>query len=227
MIRLYGSPITRAQRVMWMLEEIGVEYEQIGAGVPTLLGDLVPREEIERLNPSGKVPILVDGDLVLTESYAINLYLAMNYESDLTPRSPPEWAAAMQWTAWVATEIERDLSFCIALRRGGGLSSAPEALRKHDAFALWGARVALGTLEAGLAVGPWLVGDRFSVADLNIASLLALAGPAGIDFSATPRVAKWLQQCLARPAARSAWGVVLADAQALGFVGDLDVPDRV
>ncbi len=226
MIRLYGSPITRAQRVMWMLEELGLEYEQLGAGVPTLLGELVPREEIERLNPSGKVPVLVDGERVLTESFGINLYLAMRYESELTPRSPEEWGQVFQWTTWVATEVERDLGLCIGLRRSGLISKAPDRLREHEAFAQWGARMALRTLEAGLASDPWLVGGRFTVADLNIASLLALAPPAGISFDDLPRVHKWLGECLARPAAQSVWGQVLKDAHALGFIGDLDVPEQ-
>jgi glutathione S-transferase len=226
MIRLYGSPITRAQRVMWMLEELELDYEQLGAGVPTLLGELVPREEIERLNPSGKVPVLVDGDLVLTESFGINLYLAQRYASDLTPRTPEEWAKAFQWTTWVATEVERDLGISIGLRRSGLISKAPDRLREHEAFAQWGCRMALRTLESGLASDAWLVGGRFTVADLNIASLLALAPPAGIAFDELPRVNEWLAECLARPAARSAWGKVLADAHALGFIGDLDVPDQ-
>lgn len=226
MIRLYGSPITRAQRVMWMLEELGLEYEQLGSGVPTLLGELVPREEIERLNPSGKVPVLVDGERVLTESFGINLYLAMRYESELTPRSTEEWGQAFQWTTWVATEVERDLGISIGLRRSGLISKAPARLREHEAFAQWGCRMALRTLETALASKPWLVGGRFSVADLNIASLLALAPPAGISFDDLPSTQKWLAECLARPAARSVWGKVLKDAQALGFIGDLDVPDR-
>ena len=137
MIRLYGSPITRAQRVMWMLDELGLEYRQMGAGVPTLLGELVPREEIERLNPSGKVPVLVDGDRVLSESFGINLYLAMRYPSDLTPRSPQEWGQAFQWTFWVATEVEQNLGLSIGLRRSGLLSKAPDRLREHEAFARW------------------------------------------------------------------------------------------
>ena len=71
MIRLYGSPITRAQRVMWMLDELGLEYEHIGAVLPTKLPKSISAEEIKELNPSGKVPVLVDEDWVLTESFAI------------------------------------------------------------------------------------------------------------------------------------------------------------
>ena len=112
------------------------------------------------------------------------------------------------------------------LRRSGLISKAPERLREHEAFAQWGCRMALRTLESGLVTGPWLVGGRFTVADLNIASLLALAPPAGITFDELPSVNKWLAECLTRPAAQAAWGRVLADARALGFIGDLDVPDR-
>jgi glutathione S-transferase len=169
--------------------------------------------------------VLVDGDQVLTESFGINLYLAMRYESELSPRSDEEWAKAFQWTTWVATEVERDLGISIGLRRSGLISKAPDRLREHEAFAQWGARMALRTLENALASDPWLVGGRFTVADLNIASLLALAPPAGISFDDLPRINKWLAECLARPAATSVWGIVLKDAQALGFIGDLDVPE--
>jgi len=229
-IRLYGSPITRAQRVMWMLEELGLAYEQIGSGIPTQVGGgkLVPREEIEKLNPSGKVPVLVDGDLALTESYAINLYLATRYESELTPRTPQEWGRAYQWTAWLSTEVEAAASLAIALRRGGDYDKLPEALRAHDAFGRYGVAMHLRTLERGLDPGPWLLGDRFTVADLNIQSLLVLARLADIDFGGVPGVSKWLDEGLARPAARRSWGIVLDDARALGFVGDLtvDAPAR-
>jgi glutathione S-transferase len=62
------------------------------------------------------------------------------------------------------------------------------------------------------------------VADLNVAAPLALARPAGVDFGSLPCAERWLDRCLVRPAARSTWGKIIADAQALGFIGNLDVP---
>ena len=223
MLRLYGSPITRAQRVLWMLEELGAEYELTPVGVPSKLGDLLPKDELLKLNPSGKVPVLVDGDLVLTESYAINLHLARTRESALTPRGDAEWAKALQWTLWMATEIESDLTGVLVPRRAGLLAQFDEAQKKHDALLRFGLHHRLGTLETGLADRDWLVGARFTVADLNLASMLALAAPSGVSFDARPRVDAWLAACLARPAARRAWGLVLDDAKAFSFVGDLAV----
>ena len=224
MIRLYGSPITRAQRVMWMLDELGLEYEHIGAVLPTKLPKSISAEEIKELNPSGKVPVLVDGDWVLTESFAINLYLAMHYESDLTPRSHREWGEAWQWTSWVANEIDKELTKAIGVRRGGLLGSLNEEQLEQDRIVRGGVQVTLGTLEKRLESESSLVGDRFTVADLNVAAVLALAEPAGIDVEPLPRTRDWLQRCLARPASRSAWGKTIEDAKALGFIGDLKTP---
>jgi glutathione S-transferase len=223
MIRVYGSPITRAQRTMWMLEELELPYEQIPAGVPSKLGELASREEIVALNPSGKVPVLVDGDLVLTESYAINLYLAKHYESALTPRNETEWAKVWQWTLWMATEIENDLQRVLVPRRSGFLDQLSEAQRKEDELLMWGLRDRLKTLDRAVASADWLVGGRFTVADLNVASMLALAEPSGVDLGKTPSARAWLARCLARPAARSAWGKVIEDTKQFGFVGDLQI----
>jgi glutathione S-transferase len=226
MIQLIGSPITRAQRTMWMLEELELPYELIPASVPTVQVErpLLEREEIEQLNPSGKVPILVDGELTLTESFGINLYLAMKYPSELTPKSPEEWGRAQQWTAWIATEIENDLTAVTVVRRSGLLANMNEQQRQNDALLMWGLRERLKVLDHGLAGRDWLLGDRFTVADLNVAAPLALARPAGVDFGDLTNALKWLDRCLARPAARSAWGKVIEDAKALGFIGNLDVP---
>ena len=224
MIRLYGSPITRAQRVMWMLDELGLEHEHIGAVLPTKLPKSVSVEEIKGLNPSGKVPVLVDADWVLTESFAINLYLAMHYESDLTPRSHQEWGEAWQWTLWMANEVDKEMTKPLGIRRGGMLGSLNEEQLEEDRIVRWGVQQTLLTLENRLESASWLVGDRFTVADLNVAAMLALAEPAGIDFKPLPRTHDWLRRCLARPAARSAWGRTMEDAKALGFIGDLKTP---
>lgn len=160
---------------------------------------------------------------MLTESYAINLHLARTRESELTPRGDAEWAKALQWTLWMATEIESDLTQVLAPRRAGLLSSFDEAQLQRDALLRFGLQHRLGTLEGALADRDWLLGGRFTVADLNLASMLALAAPSGVSFGEKPRVEKWLAACLARPAARKAWGVVVEDAKAFGLVGDLDV----
>ena len=81
--RLYGLAASRAFRSVWAMEEVGVEYEH----VPTHFGAEAKTPEYLAVNPNGRVPALVDGDLVLFESMAINLYLAERYGEGLCPDS--------------------------------------------------------------------------------------------------------------------------------------------
>ena len=212
MIVLYGPAWTRAQRVMWMLEELEVDYEHRTEAPPA------------NLAPSGKVPILVDGGTDVRESLAINLYLARRFPGPLSPASLDEWAGASEWTLWVASDVELDLQRVTLLRReaarGRGLANAsPEELERDLEIAR--------SLERRLDRRAWLVGDRFTVADLNVASVLALAAPSGIEISALPRVSRWMGTCLERPAARRVWNRVIADARQNGYIGDLDAPESV
>ena len=83
MIKLYGVPLSRAFRSLWALEEIGVEYEN----VPVNFVDDAKKPQYLAINPNGRIPALVDGDLTLFESMAINLYLARKYDG-VRSRSP-------------------------------------------------------------------------------------------------------------------------------------------
>jgi len=195
MIKLYGHPFSRAHRVLWMLKEqkLPFEHEPIdfrnrGTHTPDYL----------RINPNGRVPALVDGDLVLFESLAIALYLGHRYGGDVAPQSPAEGALAMQWSFWGANEIEHALLFTAANlwlfppadRRP---EQAQQGLRKLDR--------PFKFIDAHLAAQPFLLGARFTVADLNVSAILSLAVLASVDFSAYPALKNWLDQCLERPAA--------------------------
>ena len=124
----------------------------------------------------------------------------------------------------IATEIENDLTAVLVVRRSGLLATLNDQQRDHDALLLWGLRERLKVLDSRVSGRDWLVGDRFTVADLNVAAPLALARPAGVDFGSLTNADVWLDRCLARPAARTVWGKVLEDAKSLGFIGNLDVP---
>ena len=78
------------------------------------------------------------------------------------------------WTVWIAAEIESDLTPVIGVRRSGVLASLNEQQREHDALLLWGLRERLKVLDAHVSKRDWLIGDRFTVADLNVAAPLAL-----------------------------------------------------
>src|SRR6266576_223799 len=88
MIKLYGIPRSRAMRPLWMLEELGLPYEQVKV---SFVND-TRKPEFLRLNPNGHIPVLQDGDLVLWESLAINLYLARKYDKGLWPKQADDAA---------------------------------------------------------------------------------------------------------------------------------------
>ncbi|MHC4164817.1 MAG: glutathione S-transferase family protein [Planctomycetota bacterium] len=197
MITLYGIPASRAFRPLWMLEELGLEYEN----VPTnFLGDNKQPDYLA-INPNGRIPTLVDGDIVLWESMAINLYLAEKYDGGLQPKSVEDRGRATQWSFWVMTETEKALLeylfHTVILpedqRDAAVRSAASEQLRAP-----------LGVLDGALEGRDHLVSDRFTVADLNVASVLAWGQLAGFDFSVFPNVSRWLTACTSRPAAQAA-----------------------
>ena len=104
-IQLYGSTNSRALRSIWCLEECGVDYELVKTN---FFGD-TKKPDYLALNPNGRVPTLVDGDLVLWESMAINLHLAKKYGGALWPADESQQALAIQWSFWGMTEIEPNL----------------------------------------------------------------------------------------------------------------------
>lgn len=197
-ITLYGAMASRAHRVVWMLKELGLPFRH----VPTpFLDGSTRRPDFLALNPNGRVPLLDDDGLLLFESLAINLHLARRYGGAplaLAPRDLREEALATQWSFWVATEVEKPLLLAAANRR----LFAPE-LRSEEEAALAISKLdrPFKVLDQHLAGRPQLLGERFTVADLNVATVMDLAPQCGIDLSPWPRLQAWHQACLARPAA--------------------------
>lgn len=195
MIKLYGSMASRAHRCAWMLRELNLPFEV----VPTGFQDgSTRRPEFLAMNPNGRVPVLDDHGFVIIESMAINLYLAQKYGGPLAPASPQEAALAMQWSFWVVTEIEKPLILACANRF---LFAEKDRSEAEAEVALNKLSRPFQVINAHLEARPWLLGERFTVADLNVATVLDLAPPSGISFKAWPRLDNWLQRCLHRPAA--------------------------
>jgi glutathione S-transferase len=107
-MKLYGHPNSRATRAMWALEEVAAEYEYVHVDLKTGQGR---SDAYLALNPAGKVPTLVDGDLVITESAAICLYLGDKFpESGLVPPSgSTERAECDRWVSFAISELEQPL----------------------------------------------------------------------------------------------------------------------
>ena len=106
-MKLYGFPPTRSLRVLWMLRELGVDFQFVNVD---LLAGANREPEFLALNPAGKLPVLVDGDFVLTESIAIVLYLAEKYaDKGLLPAELEARARVHRWLLFTATELEQPL----------------------------------------------------------------------------------------------------------------------
>lgn len=193
---LYGMANTRAFRCLWMLEELGREY----AHVPTDIVTGVKSPEYMKLNPNARVPCLVDGELVLFESLAINMYLARVYGSPLWPGHADAEARMFQWTLWATNELDGPLSTLIQDRR------LPKEQQRGPAVDVAKAALPapLRVLDAALAGREYLLDIGFSLADLNVASVLAGAFSCGYDLGPYVHVGAWMQRCLSRPAGQKA-----------------------
>ena len=195
MLTLYGHPFSRAHRVMWMLKELELPF----AHVPTdFRGGATRTPEYLAINPNGRVPALVDDGVVLFESLAINLHLAREWRSALSAHGLVEEAQVTQWSFWVATEVEKPLLLAAA-----NLLLFPEGARDADQAAMACKKLdrPFRVLDAHLAHRAYLLGDRFTVADLNVAAVMTLVPIAGVPIAHYPAISAWLAGCLERPAA--------------------------
>ncbi|QQS12593.1 MAG: glutathione S-transferase family protein [Rhodospirillales bacterium] len=193
-LKIYGSPQSRAARVLWCARECGVPFEQV-----TLDMKAIKDPEFLKLNPNGKMPAMQDGELVLFESMAINLYLARKYGGALWPSSAEGEGLAFQWSFWGMTEVEKHLLTIVIDQ----FMTPPD---KRNPKAVEDAKAAvakpLAVLEAALTGRQFLTGDTFTIADLNLASVMSWAKLVKLEMPTCPNVANWLDRCLSRPAFR-------------------------
>jgi glutathione S-transferase len=187
-----------------MLEEMGEPYQLIEKS--TRAEDLQSAAYL-KLNPNARIPTLVDGDVVLWESMAINLYLAQRNEGPMHCASPKVLGLAAQWSFWAVLEME-ELLLDLLMHRALLAEFARDASHaERDELLL---QKPLGALNDALAGREFLAGDRFTVADLNVASILVWGKMVRLGLSAHAEVTRWLDGCLARPA----YGRVRTMAQA-------------
>jgi glutathione S-transferase len=183
-------------RVLWMATELSLEFEH----VPYEFDDpTLKTPAFLELNPTGAIPTLVDGEMALSESLAINLYLAKRYGREgadaLYPDTAEAEAQAIRWTLFAQGHLEpwvqkdallADLIEAIGDRADGMVAQS------------------LGVLERVLSDSLWLLGDTFTVADLNVAAVLSPSRASLLELSDYPHVQQWLTRCYERPAARAA-----------------------
>jgi len=192
-MKLYGITGSRALRSIWAAEETGADYEFVS----THFIEDSKKPDYLALNPNGRIPTLVDDDLVLFESMAINLYLAKAHGGDLYPRDVADEARAIQWSFWGMTELEPVLMQMVLHK-----VMLPEEDRNPAAVTKAEADIErpLNVLDAHLASRDHMLGGDFTIADLNVAGALGLAAFAGFDISKWSNVQRWLGACTSRPA---------------------------
>lgn len=191
-ITIYGRPGSRARRPLWVARELGLDVENIEPAP----GE-IKQPAYLAINPNGKVPALVDGGFTLFESFAQSLYLAKKYGTGrLYPESVEQEALVWQWSFWGLNELERNLTVCLFER-----AIKPEADRDAAAADRAEAELqpALRVLDAALADRQWLLGQEFSVADINLAAIAALCKPTKVSLDSVANVTGWLDRALSRP----------------------------
>ena len=174
MIKLYGGARSRASIVQWYLEEIGVEYEFV-------IVDMAVGEHLKppflQLNPMGKVPVIVDGDITLWESGAILLYLAEKYTQQVD--TIEKRSIANQWILFANSTFATGLFI--------------EASREKEKEKL------LPALDKIFATNPYVMGEEFTVADVGFGSMLAYTQILlQIDISTYPNLTAYLQKLMQR-----------------------------
>ena len=199
MLTLYGPARSRASRVLWMLTECDVPFEHEDLSrYPTMEEKSAA---LRAVYPLGKVPALRDGDLVLSESMAINLYLAQNYGKRLWPSDAGDQGQALQWSVFAIAEIDPPL---VQLMIERSFRKEPDRDPENEKKNAEKIRRPLNYLNDYLAGRQYLVGGGFTVADLNLASIFSMARPAKLDLGEYPNVQAWLERCQERPAYQSA-----------------------
>ena len=197
-LKIYGTPRSRAFRTLWLAQELGLDYDNI----PINTSGESRSAPFLAINPNGHIPTIDDDGFVVWESMAINLYLAKKYGlGTLYPTTLQGEALTWQWSLWGMTEVERPVLTAMFNR-----ALFPED--KRDAAAADAAEKEmqgpLGVLDGAVAKTPYLIGNDFTVVDLNVAAILSWARPARIDMTPFPKVADWLGRCALRPAAKAA-----------------------
>jgi glutathione S-transferase len=192
-MQLYEFAPTRSIRVRWMLQELGVDFESITVN---LAAGEHHHPEFLKINPTGKLPVLVDNDLVLTESVAILLYLAEKYpHKELLPVDIKQRSQVYRWLLFTATELEQPL-----WRIARHTSLYPEHLRLTAEVSL--ARQdftdMVAVMEEHMQGHQFIVGNTVTIADFVCAYTLDWANEVQL-LDGCPQLLRYMERMYARP----------------------------
>ena len=193
-MKLYGSKNSRSLRCAWALEEAGASYDY--QRVNMLKGEGFS-PAFKAINPSGKIPVLADGDMTLTESAAIVMYVADKFpDAPLMPASAEERAEVFRWVFYVVTEVEPHL-WAIAQHR----FALPEDKRVPavEPTCVWQLQRTLRVMEKTLAKRSFIAGETFSAADIVATHCMSWALSAKLEGVGEASLA-YIERMKARPA---------------------------
>ena len=193
-MKLYGSKNSRSLRCTWALEEAGATYDYQHVWMMKGEGQ---SPAFKAINPAGKVPVLTDGDMTLTESVAIVMYIAEKFsDATLMPANARQRAEVFRWIFFVVTEVEPHL-WAIAQHR----FVLPEDKRVPavEATCVWQLQREFRVIEATLSARPFISGDAFSAADILVTHCLTWALSAKLDGLGEASLA-YIERMKQRPA---------------------------
>jgi glutathione S-transferase len=195
MIRLFEFAPTRSMRVRWMLQELEVPFE---ATTINLLRGEHTRADYLRINPAGKLPTLIDDDVVLTESVAIVLYLGQKYPAKgLVPSDIRERAQLDRWLMFAVTELEQPLW---RIARNANLYPPEKRLPRDMDNARDDFTAMIAVLNEHMTRRPYVMGDKVSAVDFVMAHTLDWANEVEL-LSDTPQLRAYIERMFARPKA--------------------------
>lgn len=197
-LKIYGIAASRASRPLWVAHELGLDYEHIALPYQ---GGATRTPEFLALNANGHIPVVDDGGVLVWESMACALYLAQRFGGSaphsLAALNHAEQAEILRWSFWAVTECEKEA--LTSLMHGAIMPAErrkPELAQEAERRLLAPLRV----LEQHLQGRSYLAGERFTVADVCVASVLAWVRHARGLMASFPQATQWLDRCLARPA---------------------------
>jgi glutathione S-transferase len=211
MLKIYGVYQSRASRTYWMAHELGIEFES----VPVIQARRVADRDAAdapfhtrsaaflKINPNGHIPTIEDDGLILWESIAINLYLARKHKGPLAAQSLAEDGLIESWSLWAVNGIEQE-AVKIVLTYDNELQDTPGG-RETLAVCARLLKRPFEILNQHLSGQDYLVGNRFTVADLNVAEICRYAMTETALTGPNPNVVAWYERCHGRPAFKQMW----------------------
>jgi glutathione S-transferase len=199
-IKLYGNPYSRANRVRWALEASGTKYEE---ETISLSPDGTGSPRYRAINPNGLVPAIDDNGLILFESVPICLYIAKKYAPDALYVKPiADEGRLLQWSVWAMTELEKHIetaslhmTWFAAAKRDANIAAKEQAEVSR----------CLSMIDKAIADTGFLVTDKFTIADLIVSEILTGVVHAKIALHDFPRVERFLRVNLSQPSAQNAF----------------------